>query len=287
MADVGRRTRKGFPYLIVNASVDRGQATDWLDGLYEFTGIGTRGAGRDEVAWGRGDDAFPYQRAVTISGAAFAPFLKQRIPEPLVAGSTATVTLDDGGATENLGAIALIRRGVPNIVIIDAEHDPRYGFGAYVNLKNRLPRWGANIVIPEIEAHLASGRQDSPASSYFRGTVTGSRANGSIYSLQIHYIKMSYGKLLRDRLNSRWAASADGPMSWQDLMMDPGRDVPLLQIANSIWLNFPAMPSSITASGGTGNGAPDTSTTRWRSTFRNIRQSIKVCMSTRRPRLSG
>jgi len=218
MAEMGSLSRAGHPYLIVNATVDRADATDWADGLYEFNGVGTRGRGRGEVLWpSAGDGALSYRLAVGISGAAFAPFLKQSIAEPPGASDGRRVTLDDGGASENLGAIALIRRGVPTIVIVDAEHDPSYEFNAYINLKDRLPRWGANIVIPGIEAFLASGRHDSPDTSYFPGTVTGRRAeDGSLFTLRIHYLKMSYGAALRERLNRAWHGNDIGPPGWRD-----------------------------------------------------------------------
>ena len=217
MTEMGSLARAGHPYLIVNATVNRAIATDWADGLYEFNGVGTRGAGRGEVLWSASDGgAIDYRRAVGISGAAFAPFLKQTIAEPPGATNGATTTLNDGGASENLGAIALIRRAVPTILIVDAEHDPSYEFGAYVNLKDRLPRWGANIVIPGIEAFLASGRRDSPDTSYFRGTVTGRRDDGSLFTSHIHYLKMSYGPTLRARLNEAWRDNDIGPPGWRD-----------------------------------------------------------------------
>lgn len=216
MPQTGALAREGYPYLIVNATVSRSMASDWSDGLYEFTGSGTRGAGRGEAAWSSSDaNPVTYRQAVGISGAAFAPFLKQTIAEP-PGSESGVVTLYDGGASENLGAIALIRRAVSEIVIVDAEHDPKYAFDAYLNLKRRLPKWGADIVIRGIEDHLASKSRKSPEASYFSGEAIGQRADGSKFTSRIHYLKMSLGAGYRDRLHAKWKDDEEGPQSWRD-----------------------------------------------------------------------
>ena len=43
---------------------------------------------------------------------------------------------------KNLGAIALIKRGIKNIIISDAEMDPNYIFDGYFKLKNELEKHG-------------------------------------------------------------------------------------------------------------------------------------------------
>ena len=45
------------------------------------------------------------------------------------------VRLSDGGHSENLGVYALLRRGCRTILIVDAEYDPTYRFGAYQKVK--------------------------------------------------------------------------------------------------------------------------------------------------------
>lgn len=50
------------------------------------------------------------------------------------------IYLTDGGHTENLGAFSLVRRLCREIVIVDAEEDPRYAYGAYFKLKQALAR---------------------------------------------------------------------------------------------------------------------------------------------------
>lgn len=207
-SDIGGLVRQGYPHLIVNATVLKPKPHGWQDGLYEFTAAGTRWGPRGEKVWAPGP-GITYRRAVGISGAAFAPFLKQKVDEP-PQNPTGTVTLYDGGGSENLGAIALIRRGVPTIVIVDAEHDPKYGFGAYVNLKNRLPKWDAEIALPEIDEFLKTHRdRESPSQSYFLGKASGRRTDGSSFTSDIHYIKMSMPAALRRRLTEEWGPMAE------------------------------------------------------------------------------
>jgi hypothetical protein len=44
-----------------------------------------------------------------------------------------------------LGAIALIRRGIKNIIVVDAEYDEDYTFQGYYILKDRLKAWGLDL----------------------------------------------------------------------------------------------------------------------------------------------
>jgi hypothetical protein len=52
--------------------------------------------------------------------------------------SSNDIYLSDGGHSENLGAYSLIVRGVKNIIIVDAEHDPEGKWGALTRLASRL-----------------------------------------------------------------------------------------------------------------------------------------------------
>ena len=62
------------------------------------------------------------------------------------------IYLSDGGHSDNLGAFSLVRRLCRQIVIVDAEEDPGYGYGAYFRLKGALEReMGAELHIPKIE----------------------------------------------------------------------------------------------------------------------------------------
>ena len=48
--------------------------------------------------------------------------------------------LSDGGHADNLAGFPLIRRLCRNIIIVDAEYDPQYTFGAYFKLKENIER---------------------------------------------------------------------------------------------------------------------------------------------------
>lgn len=62
------------------------------------------------------------------------------------------IYLSDGGHSENLGAFSLIRRLCREIIIVDAEEDPGYGYDAYFRLKGALEReMGVELNVPEIE----------------------------------------------------------------------------------------------------------------------------------------
>lgn len=64
-----------------------------------------------------------------------------------------SIYLTDGGHSDNLGAFSLIRRMCKNILIIDAEYDPEYGFDAYYRLKRKLKsEFNINITIDGIDS---------------------------------------------------------------------------------------------------------------------------------------
>jgi hypothetical protein len=66
-----------------------------------------------------------------------------------------SIYLTDGGHSENLGAFALIRRLCRHIIIVDAEHDPKYRFAAYRKLKARLKKeLRVDFSLPEIDQGL-------------------------------------------------------------------------------------------------------------------------------------
>jgi hypothetical protein len=181
------------PYWIINATiVDPVPIDGWSDGRLELTPIlkGNESAGYSE--WTAGQD-IPVRKAVAISGAAFRAALKQTIDNPLPAIKKQQIVVDDGGHSENLGAVALIRRGVKNVIVSDAEMDPNYEFDAYLNLKTRLRHWGLRLAVPAIDEFLAQaplGKRRPPLwSSVQAGVVTDIKTGATISS--IYYIKMA------------------------------------------------------------------------------------------------
>lgn len=182
----GVRTRE-MPYLIVNTTMVRPRPTGgWEAGLYEFTPLLSGNERYGYHAWR--DTSTELRQAIGISGAAVRPVLKQEIPNPHYAlGQPTHFTMSDGGHSENLGAIALIRRRVKNIIIVDAEHDPPYEFEGYGILRDRLRSWGYALAVPSIDHRVPGARLRS-------GTHVGvvrSMVPGDSFSANIYYVKMS------------------------------------------------------------------------------------------------
>jgi len=182
-----------LPYLIVNTTVHQpAPRRGWAEGLYEFTPVMH---GND--AWGYSlwdSTSIGYLKAASISGAAFKGFLQQRLQL-----STGSKVMADGGHSENLGAVALIRRRVRNIVILDGVHDPDYEFGAYHNLKTRLERWGYRVEIPSLDSALPLSRGERLATGVHEGWVT-SLDPSDRYTGRIIYVKLSLPRSLDSAL---------------------------------------------------------------------------------------
>lgn len=208
----GSQRASRLPYLVVNTTFVRPTPTGYADGAMEFTPIlvGNTRRGLHPLV-----EPFELRRAIAISGAAFAPFLKQDLSDPT--GVDGTITLSDGGHSENLGAFALIRRGVKNIIIIDAEHDPSYEFGAYVSLRDRLKQWGSNVWIQGIEdiVHPESGRSmrkalakgARAANALYIGGVNSTAGDGQEVTTKIYYLKLSLSE------NTDAEVASDGRLS--------------------------------------------------------------------------
>jgi len=99
------------------------------------------------------------------------------------------IRLSDGGHSENLGAIALIRRGVKNVIIGDAEHDATYKFDAYRNLKKRLKKWDLSLEVAQLDEYLENRPSDGSARhGMYQGVVKDS--SGKV-TTKIFYLKMA------------------------------------------------------------------------------------------------
>ncbi|RUP74924.1 hypothetical protein C7Y69_21575, partial [Alteromonas sp. KS69] len=139
------------PELIVNTTFLDPRPDNFSQDIYEFspTQAGSDARGFNDYT----DTNGPLlSQLVAISGAATKQLLKQTITDP-TSFSNEDITLSDGGHSDNLGAYSLIRRGVEKVIIIDAEHDPDYKFGAYYNLQDRLGYWGYSLYIEGIEQY--------------------------------------------------------------------------------------------------------------------------------------
>jgi hypothetical protein len=98
------------------------------------------------------------------------------------------LSLWDGGHSENLGALPLIRRGIKNVIIVDAEHDPYYIYDAYFDLRRILKSISIDFCVPEIDG--CKGEKADRAThetgvmrGYARNKVTGNETT-------VYYLKM-------------------------------------------------------------------------------------------------
>ncbi len=173
------------PFLVQNATFIRPANNSWARSLLEFTPLsyGTDDFGR--IAWTPATE--PAMRKTTaVSGAAFGP-LNQVLELKDPQAHMPKLAAHDGGKSENLGAIALIRRGVPNVIIADAEHDPGYVFDAYRVLRAGLEMYGLELTVRDIDNYLMM----RPDAAYARAVATGQVRQADTKKLvsTIYYIK--------------------------------------------------------------------------------------------------
>lgn len=189
------------PYWILNATVvDPQPQQGWADGLFEMTPLLKGNQAFRYSAWQPGQDIWLLE-AVAVSGAAVREVIKQHVPNPIAELHRPTIELSDGGHSENLGAVALIRRGVKTVIIGDGEHDPKWDFPAYRNLKSRLKNWNLELSIPELDSYLANLIDNpdglSPKHGVYKGEVRHTRSG---YRGTIYYVKMARSEAAEDIL---------------------------------------------------------------------------------------
>lgn len=138
LGDLESMIQNGSPYIIINSTVvgpDKDE--EWRSRLFEMTPIHL---GNDYVNYHSWDSSgnMSFFRASAISGAAWAPLLKQSIPAANSIPYGKNIFLSDGGHSENLGAVSLIKRGIENIIISDAEMDPEFSYEGLTILMKQL-----------------------------------------------------------------------------------------------------------------------------------------------------
>lgn len=166
---------QNIPYPIINLTID-GQ-DKWRYKLFEVTPLHE---GNDVIGYvPLTPKKTTFSRSVTISAAALEFLLEQEIdnPNPAVEGYGSTLTAYDGGKSENMGAIALIRRGIPNIIVSDAEHDPNMGYEGYKILLEGIQ--GAGYTIKHFETNEKA-----------QGFLHFSVSKNGIKQSDVYYIKM-------------------------------------------------------------------------------------------------
>lgn len=198
-----------IPEILINATIARPQNLEGNDVIVTFTPQGISNGNLGDTQWGDvSEDEFPFYRMIAISGAAVGA-LKQWIPNPFPEIESNRLRVWDGGKSENLGAFALIVGGQERVIIIDAEHDPDYNFGAYHILKDRLQTEGIALNIPGIEA--ANGERLK--TSYFSGS-----AQNENKTTEIVYIKMALPETLDDTFAGQMEADSTGRDDQQRFM---------------------------------------------------------------------
>lgn len=217
------------PFFILNATIHPGipgRLPNALELSPEFFGNPFIGYHR----WQDSDSTPRWSWSVAVAGAAIWP-LRRKVLNYSTPNPDDYVRAWDGGKSENLAALALIRRKMKNIIIVDAEMDPDHQFRAYTRLKQFLPNEGFAISIPLIDEFLAtSPRVDTPfnpavATGWVTFLTPGKAANDSI---RVLYLKMGRpgtvealfdsasteykrGKVLRNRIEQRLALGTGAP----------------------------------------------------------------------------
>lgn len=98
------------------------------------------------------------------------------------------LNLWDGGHSENLGALPLIRRGIRNVIIVDAEHDPEYIYDAYFDLQRILNSIGIDFCVPEIDG---CGGKKADRATHDTGVMIGHARNKvTCTDTTVYYLKM-------------------------------------------------------------------------------------------------
>lgn len=184
------------PYFILNTTIDddrtrSGRIADKLDKTFEI-GPTYRGSELLKFAeWHDGDLPInTWCDGIAMSAAALRWKLSRRIGNHSDVLEGPEIDLADGGLSENLAALPLIRRGISNIVIVDAENDPGYKFESYVKLKNYLTGKNISLSVMAIDDFLTDRKKRGKTFNEAAVATGAARfADGS--SSKIYYVKMS------------------------------------------------------------------------------------------------
>ena len=183
----------GAPYFILNTTIENdrtrsGKLTNEIDKTFEI-GPTYRGSRLLKFAdWPAGDNSIrTWCDGVAMSGAAVRFKLSRTIPNYTDVIDGVEIDLADGGLSENLAALPLIRRGIRNIVIVDAENDPGYEFESYLALKKYLAKEDIRLEIGEIDRFL----KKRPTKMFNSAAVAVGTATHAAGTSNIFYVKMS------------------------------------------------------------------------------------------------
>ena len=131
-------------------------------------------------------------------------FLQKALPFPFYFWSNYeknnkhhSIHLSDGGHGENLGAFSLIKRGVKNILIVDAEYDPEMALQGLKRLARRLKKI-ENLNLVEVDPIPVNYSPiDADTHQVFKYKVNGfpfKKKDGAEYEINITYVKLSVNR---------------------------------------------------------------------------------------------
>ena len=187
------------PYFIINATIetDKGRQGQKLTDIEKTFEIGPTYRGSTALGfseWKSDDTGInAWCNATAMSGAGIRFKFSRKIADYDEPDDKDRIDLADGGLSENLAALPLIRRGVKNIIIVDAENDPGYKFVSYCNLRKHLRERNIALAVRAIDSFFdcdtkrhTSGVKRFTATAVAQGTATYAGGVSKIF-----YIKMS------------------------------------------------------------------------------------------------
>lgn len=225
----------------------RNACPGWVEGQYQFTPLLSGNEMFGMKVWPKQDQcptpenkqiSPKLSKVVAIAGAALRGPLGPWVTHPHGdAIADPKIKLSDGGHSDNLGAMALIQRGVNNIIVVDAEMDEELTFEAYYILEDRLRAWGLRL---ENEV-LSSRERIQDKVKWWRRTPTPEIKEGvfiaRVYDENnnlvstLHYIKMSLLGRVEEQLGDYWFSGAKA--RWENSKQEFER----IKIINLLRLN--------------------------------------------------
>lgn len=195
-----------IPYFVINTSLK----TSELYGLANVVEITPRNIGNSILGFSSwsGDDgsSMGFASAIATSAAGIEAKVGNAVANfaPYTINNTKydknQVDLYDGGGKlgsgaggENLAALALIRRGIKNVIIVDAGADPSYKYEDYFKLQRLLNGLGMDFCVSEGGKCNGNGNRERPPSILKTGVMKGyvRRAGTEQILHNIYYVKMT------------------------------------------------------------------------------------------------
>ncbi|AFQ50566.1 patatin-like phospholipase family protein [Burkholderia cepacia] len=125
------------------------------------------------------------------------------------------IHLSDGGSEDNLGLYSLVRRGVPNIIVVDGEQDPAGELTSLCRVREALAKEGQTLSVYNLRklADVCNPARSGIKRGYntsewfnpvMRGEIRRDAAPANERPIQIWYIKLAWDQLkYKAALNSQ------------------------------------------------------------------------------------